>query len=68
MRNTKNLLKTQSRYNRGCLSPISYMVFQWAAQGSSGKKWVDKLFDYVVVMKTKYILCYMSTKLFFGIP
>ena len=35
-------LEAQSRYNRGCLSPISDMDFQflaiWAAQGSTEKK------------------------------
>ena len=38
-------LKAQSRYNRGCLSPISDMDFQslaiLAAQGSAGKNWAD---------------------------
>ena len=41
-----NWARAQSRCNRGCLSPISYMDFQffaiWAAQGSTEKKvWPD---------------------------
>ena len=40
--NTGEGKESRSRYNRGCLSPISDMDFQflaiWAAQGSTFKK------------------------------